>query len=117
MVKNEKHITSENAREMQALSAKKRKENSIRNKIVTESVIRKLSEPVEEGSDKTLLDYYVDKVLDEFGKKCDEGDVKLTDLKDLKDLADEKTTTSNVTLIGGPSREDIIKEMGKDDAD
>lgn len=110
METNKKHITSENAREMQVLSAKKRKENTEQRRIVRSKVLEKLLKPVREGSDQTKLEWLVDKMLDNL-----KDNVSVKDMKDLQDIVDEKITTSNVNLTATKDSEQILKDVFGDE--
>ena len=110
MPSKDKHITKENAREMQARGVAKRKENTARRKAMRELVLDELTKPIKEGSKTTKLEWLIAKAI---GNVKD--DVSIKNLIEIQDLLGERQVNNIVNLTANvPTRDEVLAEIRKE---
>lgn len=101
-------ITKDNAKEMQAKGAAKRKENTARRRALREVLVEELSKPVSKDSKMTKLEWLVAKALQNTSNEVD-----LSDLMKLQELLGEKQLNLNFeTRKPSEVAADILNEIG-----
>lgn len=101
------NITKGNAREMQLLGVKKRKENAERRRLLREILSEELSKPVAEGSGLTKAEWLVAKMVQNLRE-----DIKPSDLETLQRILGEAVTKMEVNTR--PPEEAFIAMMEED---
>lgn len=106
----EYNIKKENARELQKLSAAKRKENTAKRRALKDFLADYLLRPAEKGQPETRIEKIVRLAIENL-ESNNGKDIELSDLLKIQEILGEKTTNNNVNVTSARTSEQVLREV------